>query len=750
MNPQPPRPPGSPAPSQDNTHVMAKFFGVGEAKGKNVPSQAVKDNKEKNAASRLLNAFRRVPKQPDSNQTTQQRPASGQPVARPGAPGQPGQGRGQMPQAGRGQMPAQVHIMQGGRGQMPPQMPMMQGGRGQMPPSIMQGGRGQAPPGQMHPGQVLQGPMPPQMQIMQGGRGQMPPQLQTIQGGRGQVPSQMQAGRGHIPPGQVPTGQMPSHPQALMPGQRPPVGPGKGEPQYDHVPIPRGYQAVHGYGPGVMLAPSPYDIGRPSPPPATQYPPHPFQGMMPTPGPQQQQWDPRMALPPHGMVPYGQPQPQQHGQPGFMQQPAQKPPQQSPQHSEPQQQPIMRQIPPNQIPISSTAQQNYSQYPANVAIQPVSQPSQEHIQSLPPQQPQSQDQFNSQHPQSVDSQTPSTSNWGSAPANTHNPQSQRRVNSHSQPSPVPENPAEDAGSIPAGSQKFQPQHIASAMNNEDAYSRPPQSDPSGGNQVAAQPPLKRLPEVPSPSGSQSKEPTQATSQESLNIPSQRDGAVSPEVGRLTSRMSQIHEPPRKTSLSPEIVDERAMSVSPEPPLTRRPAPGPSHKVSEPSLDVNAERANTQMKDPDEDLYDVTPRMNHHAHMPHHGHENIKYAGSEKGRAIPNGAGGLGTAAAAAAGGAIIGAGASTDATAAASSTTTSSTADEYDAEFGHPTPPVQQVRKQPTIQFNDEPEEKILIEDPVELPAVNDDDDGIPMMSATSYPGQEWNPYGAGEFGDWD
>ena len=50
-----------------------------------------------------------------------------------------------------------------------------------------------------------------------------------------------------------------------------------------------------------------------------------------------------------------------------------------------------------------------------------------------------------------------------------------------------------------------------------------------------------------------------------------------------------------------------------------------------------------------------------------------------------------------------------------------------------------------------EPEEKILVDQPAELPAApDDDDDGIPVMSATSYPGQEWNPYGYGEFGDWD
>lgn len=50
-----------------------------------------------------------------------------------------------------------------------------------------------------------------------------------------------------------------------------------------------------------------------------------------------------------------------------------------------------------------------------------------------------------------------------------------------------------------------------------------------------------------------------------------------------------------------------------------------------------------------------------------------------------------------------------------------------------------------------EPEEKILVDQPVELAAAPDDmDDGIPVMSATSYPGQEWNPYGYGEFGDFE
>ncbi|KAH7018244.1 uncharacterized protein B0I36DRAFT_368282 [Microdochium trichocladiopsis] len=47
-------------------------------------------------------------------------------------------------------------------------------------------------------------------------------------------------------------------------------------------------------------------------------------------------------------------------------------------------------------------------------------------------------------------------------------------------------------------------------------------------------------------------------------------------------------------------------------------------------------------------------------------------------------------------------------------------------------------------------EEKQVVEEAYELPAVNDNSEDLLVMSATSYPGQEWNPYGAGEFGDYD
>lgn len=87
-----------------------------------------------------------------------------------------------------------------------------------------------------------------------------------------------------------------------------------------------------------------------------------------------------------------------------------------------------------------------------------------------------------------------------------------------------------------------------------------------------------------------------------------------------------------------------------------------------------------------------------------------------------------------------------DETTATTSTTTTGGEGGEAKDAAGVSPPQQPI----PLMTNAEPEEKILVDQPVELAAVNDDDDGIPMMTATSYPGQEWNPYGAGEFGDWE
>ena len=259
---------------------------------------------------------------------------------------------------------------------------------------------------------------------------------------------------------------------------------------------------------------------------------------------------------------------------------------------------------------------------------------------------------------------------------------------------------------------------------------------------------------------------------------------SQDVARLMSRMS-VSKPIARSeaSLSPEKPADRTLTVSPEPPGPRH---GLIHQVSEQNLNVGG------------DIYGATPRLDSATSRPSqdrnqrqgeeqererkrerdgvgHGeamHENIntKYAsGSEKGHGAMNGAAaGVGL-------GVIAGVAAAAAAAAAASAPPAVVTEDKssfFDGPDSDPestpdetkegeTPQVEKTEAEAEAQvsppqqaaamhMNVEPEEKILVDLPVELAAVNDLDDGIPMMSATSYPGQEWNPYGAGEFGAWE
>lgn len=205
------------------------------------------------------------------------------------------------------------------------------------------------------------------------------------------------------------------------------------------------------------------------------------------------------------------------------------------------------------------------------------------------------------------------------------------------------------------------------------------------------------------------------------------------------------------SFGPDKPADRTLTVSPEPPGPRH---GPIHQVSEQNLSVSVERANGHVRYGSEDIYDATPRLN--SSTPRQGlgedqaHENTKYAGSEKGRIVTNGAGaGLG-----------LGLGVVADAPAPVVTEDNMSFLDgPDDSEPDESTAGLEEAdtSKEAAVSpprraaaMNTEPEEKILVDQPVELAAVNDDDDGMPMMTATSYPGQEWNPYGAGEFGDWE
>ncbi|KAI1502082.1 hypothetical protein F5X99DRAFT_172362 [Biscogniauxia marginata] len=687
---QPPRLPASPAPSMDQSK-LSKFFGAYD--GGKAPAHP-HAHKDKSAASKFFSAFKRSSKQNESSPPQQQRSTPKQQapphMMRPGIPSQPGQS-GQTSQAGQ-QLKQPVQPGQ-------PIQPRQPGQFGQ--PGLQEGPQ---QPGIPRP--AINGPTPP------GPLGTLPTQ------GQGPSPG---PGRGPILAPQI---QGPFRNQ----------GPNKlGEPQYDQVPIPRGYEAVHGYGHDrILVSPSPYNVGRPSfpPPQFLQHQPMQRQPIPP------QQWDARVMPPPQPGTSYTHaPVTSQTVSQGIMPQSGQSPPQQpqvqpSSQNASPGQQgsPLhVSQIPAHQqlIPLSPNHQLNQS-----------SITEQEHVQSQLAQNPAAQESHAEPHSSrhrshSPAAQTPSSSNWGSVPESSNSPASLRRHEPVLRTQASQPNYSSLHTSGPSSnddSRGSQAQHIATAISHQHVHPQALQSDPAQVDIPAHEP--RRTPPHLQEEGSPTLHPPSAEAgQGELQTASgPRDASPSTDATRLTSRMSITNEPPRSSSLSPEVTSDRALSVSPEP---RHQRLVPVHQVSEPSMNVNIDRANEFRKDSDDDIYDATPRMNNAHPQEDHMHENTKYAGSEKGRVITNGVTVTGA-------GAIFGA-------AAGGNSSASFLSGPEDSDPEDITP-----QREQKITLNMEPEEKILVDQPVELAAVNDDDDGIPMMSATSYPGQEWNPYGAGEFGDWD
>ncbi|KAI0449565.1 hypothetical protein F5B21DRAFT_44831 [Xylaria acuta] len=725
----PPRTPSSPVPSVDQGK-LSRFFGAYDG-GK--PAAQPQANKEKSTASKFLGAFKRSSKQSEAP-TSQPRPRTSPQLAqqamRPGVPGPAAPGGIPGPGGAQGSLGAPT-----GQVRIPPVQPGQ--GRGSIPTQIpaqqMQAGRGQF--AQMPP--QAQG-MPMLMQA-QAGRGQVPPGM-MMQGGRGQMAQTTFVGAGPVPP----------HMQR-------PAAPGKqgNEHQYDQVPIPRGYEAVHGYGPGGMLAPSPYNAGRPghSPVQYAQFPP------AIQPGFPQRQWDPRLMQPVQaGLAPGtapGGPQIHSQGAPnnipyqGAPQQPqlqgSSQTPSPIPQHF--QSNVAQNQLPPQQSYQAQPAYQSgqmsppgEGQMPTQAVQNPLIQRSQPHGQRF------QQDPSPGSQAQSNVSRTGTPQNWQS-PVSIQQP--------NPTPNPVPQ-PSVRAISISgsassSGTSSTQSLHIPPLTQPQ-----PPQSVHSNSTHQAS--PVNHIFD---PS-------TQVSSQEASRSPTQSPTTASgllrsPDAARLTSRMSVSRHASSSRDApfgNPEKPAERTLTVSPEPPGRYH---GPIHQVSEQTLGVDVERANSHVRHASEDIYDATPRLNSTPDATATaGQENgnTKYAGSEKGRGFTNPA----TVAA----GIVAGAGAGATAAAVVPDDNTSFL-DEPDSEPDETTttaattttggeggetkgpaavsPPQQQAT--PTM-MNMEPEEKILVDQPVELAAVNDDDDGIPMMTATSYPGQEWNPYGAGEFGDWE
>ncbi|KAI8960237.1 hypothetical protein F5Y11DRAFT_273073 [Daldinia sp. FL1419] len=552
------------------------------------------------------------------------------------------------------------------------------------------------------------------------------------------------SGPPHGPPSQVTNQPMPPQgiPGAIRP-QPPPMmhGAGRGqEPRYDQVPIPQGYEAVHGYGQPGMMAPSPYNIGRPSPPPAN----HQFQPLAPlgVPPGVPRNWDPRNGPIPQG-IPYGPLPPQmQPSHQGLLPQLSQRQADSQSTTPTPSDQGTFLDTTPTPPPQKPREDSGYNpQLTQGVLPQHSGAPSF--------QQPQIRLQSNLQQVQNPETQTPSSSNWGSAPDSAQTAHSPKKSGPpilngslHSKPSDPNVSPPSDNDDT----QRSPHRHIATAMIKGTQLHPPvlqqgaPQNGvpPNAARSFSTPAVPTRVPGFPAQSQIHNQSPPSI--QESLNQPTP-NGA-----GHLVSKMSttNLNDVPKPTSLSPDINAIRAASVSPEPPAPERPSP--YHQVSNNSLNINVDRANDPKENGggEDDIYDATPRLNHTtqsqgqtrtpAQEPANVYETTKYAGSEKSRTdLVNG----GIAAAAATG---VAAGAVGVAVSADASSIQESAPED-------PSPPQRLI----AMNIPAEPEEKIAVDHPVELPAVNvDDDDGIPVMSATSYPGQEWNPYEAGEFGDFD
>ncbi|RYP06545.1 hypothetical protein DL764_003090 [Monosporascus ibericus] len=667
-----PQPLPSPTPSQEDRISVSTLFGS-MTKTTVQASPAQPDDKEKSTKSRLFGAFKRN-KQTEAQtpQISKLQPDQRIPphVMRPGMPahmGQPGQ-----PFPGQNQAMPPGFFAQPGQQPQGPMQPSQ--GRGQMvpfhslPPHIqaqMLAGRGQMPP-QMQAGR---GQMPPQMQA---GRGQM--STVPMVGGRGQVPGQGPGGPGQPPPQRF-QGSPHMQPQAQFKqsSQQP------GEPQYAPVPIPAGYQAVHGYNVPSVVAPSPYDVRRPgaSPPPA--HPNYQYYGI------------------PQGSQPSPQfhPTPQPYG------------PQNAQNQAIPQQ----------------------PQPPANTIQSPNSHPGQPQVETgLGPQQPRSSLGETASRSQSVQSQRqPEQPPQSSAIIRSSDP-TQHSMTSSNATAQVDE-PTSAGGGDQHARQDIR---VMSAPNNVTQDSRPmsPLSPFHGATKVASNPSLATA---------------QAAGDPNLANRALSDlGRVSWEAATANNRhhhdgASSVAEHPRSTSLSPGVPHDRTLSVSPEPP---GPHPHLVRQVSMQSMNINVERANQHKPGLTEDIYDATPRNVPPASsastspFPPHPHHPTG----------PPAAAGLAVAAGVATGVVATGGVIQRDPEPPEQqpgfydpSNANATAANDY-PDDSKPLPRLAPV----------EPEEKILVDEPVELAAVNDDDDGIPVMTATSYPGQEWNPYGAGEFGDWD
>ncbi|KAI1827582.1 hypothetical protein F4861DRAFT_535795 [Xylaria intraflava] len=628
---QSPYTPSSPTPSTDQGK-LSRFFGAYDGGKPAAQSQA---SKEKSAASKFFNAFKRGGRSSEPAQISEHRPQTSPQTAQPGI-------RSFSPNpASQDGMAPLVNSVPGSSGQPKPQL---------------------QPQPQPH------------------GQAQVP---------KPRAPQQMQAGRGQIPPSMVPGAAGPFSPNSLQPAA---PRTQSGEPQYDLVPIPRQYVTVQKYdAAGGTFAPPRYHAGHPNFP-GVQYAQHPVHPPVLQPGYPMQQWDPRRmpfpqpGLPPGAVPPQGPPNIPHQAPPPHPQLQVQPPnPSSSTQSLPPTlQTEIAPQLPRRRVSPPQPAQPMPASQSAPGLSQIITGPAQNSQPSK------SQSHAHGPGPAQMQHNNP----WAAVPPKPQAPAPQPTV----EPAPVVSNPPSNRTPSPPT------HHIAAAAPAQAQAQAQPQPQPQPQVQVQVQTQVQAQVQARSASPA-----IHATNPAPFQQPRDKERPASPRIrspdaARLTSRMSVSRHGTKD--------------------IPARPGAPLQISVDDRSL------------------------------------ENVKYAGSE--RRFVNGTGSTTQTPGSVASSTVI---ATPDTTAGAGASATlpednmsfldgseDSDLDERPAESGVGG---KRGEKEVAVQVSPplgtvEPEEKIPVDFPVELAAVHDDDDGMPMMSATSYPGQEWNPYGAGEFGDWE
>ncbi|KXX73022.1 hypothetical protein MMYC01_210655 [Madurella mycetomatis] len=556
---------------------------------------------------------------------------------------------------------------------------------------------------------------------------------------------------------QQPKTYPPIGPQAAPPQQAPRQGRPPVEPQYDQVPIPRGYGYVHGEG-RLVPAPAPLYVG-------------PIQNAVP------------YGLQPGQTLPAGVPQ-QQWAQGGV-------PSTQAPLGGTPGPQMLSRQATgPQSGSVSQTASTPQSQTPAQA-------------------QPQS------QAPPPTDSTIQEREQDAAVqPSAGEQLANQGAVPTVQQPQPAPAAAVARAPEIspqpsvtPAQDQvqpRPEPTRLASAHSQESNPTPPPQVQRSSPPQTHG-PPSPQVPRVPiQPRGQ-----TPAESDSLSSLPSQRPGRLplmSPSPPSLNANAG-LAAPPPDSSLSPQATPGRAVSPVPSVPgdanISRDSrAVSPEPPVQSPSS-PSAHLTPTQQRVPEDNIYDATPR---HSQFPNQQQQQKPAVNTIiiSGPVEPKSAGPSHEATRPA----PAPAAAATTTKPPVEDTTTNptmppliqthhiqpSSTPEMDSDTDMESPiiasaTIATLQKSPSnsspggtsspnsssaaaaakdnvaiferakrkAEAQREAERRLVLEEKIPVFPSEPDEPGrrreeemVPQMSATSYPGQEWNPYGEGGFEEWE